>query len=506
MERSDRQNTLIGFEALGLLTGARRAGDWSGTLPEITGLSVDSRQTRAGHLFAALPGVKFHGAEFAAYALRMGAAAILTDARGAEIVEAAASPLTVPVIVHDDPRRALALAAARWYARQPEVMVAVTGTNGKTSVASFTRQIWEALGERAVNFGTVGVEGAVSRALTHTTPEPITLHALLADLADAGVSHAAMEASSHGLEQRRLDGVHLAAAAFTNITRDHLDYHPDFEAYLVAKMGLFARVLPRGGTAVVNLGDAHAGRVLDEAEARGQRVIGVGEGKAADIRIGGRRFDAEGQEVLFSYAGKRHKVRLDLIGGFQAENALVAAGLAIASGSAPEAVFRALPNLRAVRGRMERAAVRTNGAAVYVDYAHTPDALRTALAALRPHVMGRLVVVFGAGGDRDRGKRPLMGEAAAEAADVVYVTDDNPRTEDPAAIRSEILAACPEANEIGDRAEAILTAVDALGAGDALLIAGKGHETGQIVGDAVFPFDDIEQASVAVAALDGLGA
>jgi UDP-N-acetylmuramoyl-L-alanyl-D-glutamate--2,6-diaminopimelate ligase len=506
MVRSDRQNTLIGFEALGLLTGARRAGDWSGTLPEITGLSVDSRQTRAGHLFAALPGVKFHGAEFAAYALRMGAAAILTDARGAEIAEAAASPLTVPVIVHDDPRRALAMAAARWYARQPEVMVAVTGTNGKTSVASFTRQIWEALGERAVNFGTVGVEGAVARALTHTTPEPITLHALLAELADAGVSHAAMEASSHGLEQRRLDGVHLAAAAFTNITRDHLDYHPDFEAYLDAKMGLFARVLPRGGTAVVNLGDAHAGRVLDEAEARGQRVIGIGEGKAADIRIGGRRFDAEGQEVLFSYAGRRHKVRLDLIGGFQAENALVAAGLAIASGSPAEAVFRALPNLKAVRGRMERAAVRANGAAVYVDYAHTPDALRTALAALRPHVMGRLVVVFGAGGDRDRGKRPLMGEAAAEAADVVYVTDDNPRSEDPAAIRAEILAACPEANEIGDRAEAILTAVDALGPGDALLIAGKGHETGQIVGDAVFPFDDIEQASVAVAALDGLGA
>lgn len=506
MERSDRQNTLIGFEALGLLAGARRAGDWSGSLPQITGLSVDSRMTRAGHLFAALPGTKVHGAEFVPYALRMGAAAILTDERGAAIAEVAAAPLAVPVIVQDDPRRALAVAAARWYARQPEVVVAVTGTNGKTSVASFTRQIWEAIGERAVNFGTVGVEGAVARGLTHTTPEPITLHALLADLADAGVTHAAMEASSHGLEQRRLDGVHLEAAAFTNITRDHLDYHPDFDAYLTAKLGLFSRVLPRGGTVVVNLGDAHAGRVAEIAAARGQRLIGVGESEEADIRIGARRFDAEGQEVLFSHGERRYKVRLDLIGGFQAENALVAAGLAIASGSAPEAVFNALPNLRAVRGRMERAAVRTNGAAVYVDYAHTPDALRTALAALRPHVMGRLIVVFGAGGDRDRGKRPLMGEAAAEGADVVYVTDDNPRTEDPATIRAEILAACPEANEIGDRAEAILTAVDALGPGDALLIAGKGHETGQIVGDAVFPFDDIEQASVAVAALDGLGA
>jgi UDP-N-acetylmuramoyl-L-alanyl-D-glutamate--2,6-diaminopimelate ligase len=506
MAGPDRKGSLMGFEALGLLAGGRRAGDWSGPLPSIAGLSVDSRDTRPGHLFAAMPGSRVHGAEFVPYALRMGAAAVLTDPRGAEIAETLAGPLAVPVVVHEDARRALALAAARFHSRQPEVMVAVTGTNGKTSVASFTRQIWEAAGESAVNFGTVGVEGALARPLSHTTPEPITLHALLAELADHGITHAAMEASSHGLEQRRLDGVHLAAAAFTNITRDHLDYHPDFAAYLEAKRGLFARVLPRGATAVVNVGDPNAAAFITTAESRGQRLLRVGTAREADLRVENRRFDAEGQELLFSWRGTRHRVHLALIGGFQAENALVAAGLAIGAGMAPETAIAALPGLRAVRGRMEKAATRTNGAAVYVDYAHTPDALATALQALRPHVMGRLVVLFGAGGDRDRGKRPLMGEAAAAHADVVYVTDDNPRSEDPAAIRAAIRAGCPEANEIGDRAEAILHAVDALGPGDALLIAGKGHETGQIVGDAVFPFDDVEQASVAVAALDGLGA
>ena len=342
----------------------------------------------------------------------------------------AEGPLEVPVIVSEVPRHALAIAASRWSGRQPEVMVAVTGTNGKTSVASFTRQIWEALGETAVNFGTVGVEGAVAAPLGHTTPEPVTLHRLLADLADKGVTHAAMEASSHGLDQRRLDGVALAAAGFTNLTRDHLDYHADFEAYFAAKLGLFERVLPRQGTAVVNLDDPHGPRVRRIAKRRGQKLVTVGRAEGCDLRLIGQRFDATGQEVLFAWAGKSHKARLDLIGGFQAHNALVAAGLAIGSGSAPEAVLGALPGLRTVRGRMERAATRANGAAVFVDYAHTPDALTTALTALRPHVMGRLIVVFGAGGDRDRGKRPLMGAAATAAADVVYVTDDNPRTED----------------------------------------------------------------------------
>ena len=506
MARSDRTDTLMGFEGLGLLAGTRRAGNWSGSLPEITGLSVDSRRTQPGQLFAALPGVHVHGGTFISYALRMGAAAVLTDPEGLAIAEAELGPLEVPVVLSDSPRRTLAIAASRWSGRQPETVVAVTGTNGKTSVASFTRQIWEALGECAVNFGTVGVEGAVAAPLTHTTPEPIALHQLLADLADQGVTHAAMEASSHGLDQHRLDGVHLAAAGFTNITRDHLDYHPDFEAYFAAKLGLFDRVLPRQGTAVVNLDDPHGARVQEAVEARGQQLLTVGRAEGADLRLIGQRFDATGQEIVFAWEGRSQRARLDLIGGFQAHNALVAAGLAIGSGSKPPEVLAALSGLRTVRGRMERAATRTNGAAVFVDYAHTPDALSTALNALRPHVLGRLLVVFGAGGDRDRGKRPLMGAAAAAAADVVFVTDDNPRTENAADIRAAVLAACPEATEVADRAEAILTAVDALQPGDALLIAGKGHETGQIVGSDVLPFDDLEQASVAVAALDGLRA
>ncbi len=507
MAGTERTDTLAGFEALGLLAGTRRAGDWSGGLPELTGLSVDSRRTRPGHLFVALPGSKVHGGAFISFALRMGAAAILTDAEGLALAEAEhGGSLPVPVILSDEPRRALAIAASRWYGRQPETIVAVTGTNGKTSCASFTRQIWEGLGETAVSFGTVGVEGAVAAPLSHTTPEPLTLHALLTDLADQGVTHAAMEASSHGLDQHRLDGVHLAAAGFTNLTRDHLDYHPDFEAYLEAKLALFTRVLPRKGAAVINIDDPHGPRFRASAEARGQRVITVGRGAAAQLRLTGQRFDSTGQDVLFSWQKRSHRARLELVGGFQAHNALLAAGLAIGSGSDAEAVFAALPGLRTVRGRMERAATRTNGAAVFVDYAHTPDALTTALTALRPHVMGRLLVVFGAGGDRDRGKRPLMGAAAAAGADVAFVTDDNPRTEDPAAIRAAVLAGCPEATEIGDRAEAILTAVDALQPGDALLIAGKGHETGQVIGQDILPFDDIEQASVAVAALDGLRA
>jgi UDP-N-acetylmuramoyl-L-alanyl-D-glutamate--2,6-diaminopimelate ligase len=500
-----RAEGLAGFEALGLLAGATRAGDWSAPPAALTGLAVDSRRVKPGNLFAALPGAVAHGAEFVPYALRMGAGAILTDADGLRRAEAE-GPLGVPVIVVENPRRALALAAARWSGAQPETVVAVTGTNGKTSVASFTRQIWEALGDRAVNFGTVGVEGAVAAPLAHTTPEPIALHALLAELAAAGVTHAAMEASSHGLHQHRLDGVRLKAAGFTNLTRDHLDYHADEAAYFAAKLGLFTRVLLRGGAAVVNLDDRFGPRVAEAARARGQRVIGVGRAEACELRLTAQRFDATGQEARFVWAGRAHVARLGLIGGFQASNALVAAGLAIGSGSDPEQTFAALPGLATVRGRMQRAATRKNGAAVFVDYAHTPDALATALAALRPHVMGRLLVVFGAGGDRDRGKRPLMGRAAAAGADVAFVTDDNPRSEDPAAIRAAVLEGCPGATEIGDRAEAILTAVDALQPGDALLIAGKGHETGQIVGDDVLPFDDAEQASVAAAALDGLGA
>jgi UDP-N-acetylmuramoyl-L-alanyl-D-glutamate--2,6-diaminopimelate ligase len=475
---------------------------------QVTGLSVDSREVKEGHLFAALPGTRFHGAEFIPFALRMKAGAILTDREGAALAADALTGAEVPVVIAEDPREALAFCAALWFEDQPEVQVAVTGTNGKTSVASFTRQLWTEMGAEAVSIGTTGIEGAYTAPLKHTTPEPITLHRALAAIAQAGVTHAAMEASSHGLAQRRVDGVRLRAAAFTNLSQDHLDYHADFEDYFAAKAGLFDRVLPEDGTAVINIDDAWGPRMAEIAEDRGQDLLTVGRKSEALLQILGQRFDATGQELRFEWAGRIQQVRMGLIGGFQAENALVAAGLCIGTGADPQEVFDTMPMLQTVRGRMQFAARRDNGAAVFVDYAHTPDALSTALRAIRPHVLGRLIVVFGAGGDRDRGKRPLMGRAAVENADVVFITDDNPRSEDPDLIRSEIIrgiTARGEVTEVGDRAEAILRAVDALGPGDTLLVAGKGHETGQIIGDQVLPFDDVEQASVAVAALDGKG-
>ncbi|TDT77200.1 UDP-N-acetylmuramoylalanyl-D-glutamate--2,6-diaminopimelate ligase [Litoreibacter halocynthiae] len=474
-----------------------------GAEAEVTGLSVDSRLVKPGHLFAALPGSNMHGAEFIQYALRMDAAAILTDPEGASIAEDEVGASNAALIVTEDPRQALAYAAALWFGAQPGTMVAVTGTNGKTSVASFTRQIWLELGLEAVNFGTAGVEGVFTAPMTHTTPEPITLHKLLSEMAGQGVTHAAMEASSHGLEQRRLDGVHLVAAAFTNFTQDHLDYHATFQDYFNAKAGLFRRVLAQDGVAVINMDDPKGAEMAAIANERGHRLLRVGASDNCDLQLLGQRFDATGQDLRFSFGGEVHQARLDLIGGFQASNVMVAAGLAIGAGAKPADVFQTLPMLTTVRGRMQKAATRANGAAVFVDYAHTPDALATALKAMRPHVMGRLVVVFGAGGDRDKSKRPLMGAAARDNADVVFVTDDNPRTEDPASIRAAIMDAVPSATEVGDRAEAILRGVDALGPGDTLLIAGKGHETGQTVGDDVLPFDDVEQASVAVAALEG---
>ncbi len=469
---------------------------------QIAGIAVDSREVKEGYLFAALPGSRVHGGEFIQYALRQGATAILTDAEGARIAEQEILNSGAALILSDDPRQTLAYTAALWFGQQPKTIVAVTGTNGKTSVASFVRQIWSELGHAAVNLGTTGVEGAWTAPLAHTTPEPITLHRALAGAAEAGVTHASMEASSHGLDQRRLDGVTLTAAGFSNFTQDHLDYHETFEAYFAAKAGLFRRVLPEDGTAVINMDDPRGPEMRAIAAARGQSVMTIGQG-TGDLNRLTQRFDATGQDLRFSYLGKVHQVRLNLIGGFQAENILLACGLVIAAGDEPEAVFETLPHLTTVRGRMELAATRENGAAVFVDYAHTPDAVSTAIQALRPHVMGRLIAIVGAGGDRDAGKRPLMGQAAAEHADLVIVTDDNPRSEDPATIRMAVMEGAPNATEIGDRAEAILRGVDALGPGDALLICGKGHETGQIVGDDVLPFDDVEQASVAVAALDG---
>lgn len=474
-----------------------------GKNPTITGLSVDSRTVTDGTLFFALPGSAVHGGEFIQYALRMGAAAILTDAKGAQIAAAELAASEAALIVAEDPRGALAQTASLWFGAHPDTVIAVTGTNGKTSVSTFARQIWVEMEQSAVNLGTTGVEGVWTHPLKHTTPEPITLHRTLAAAKAQGVTHVAMEASSHGLDQRRLDGVVLSAAGFSNFTQDHLDYHHTFEAYFNAKMGLFTRLLPDDGVAVINIDDPKGPEVVEIAERRGVEVITVGRHPEARLHLHAQRFDATGQQILFDWQRGRFSARLNLIGGFQADNVLLAAGLCIASGSDPEEVFDTLPYLTTVRGRMEHAATRKNGGSVFVDYAHTPDAVATALQAMRPHVMGKLIAIVGAGGDRDAGKRPLMGAAAAEHADVVFVTDDNPRSEDPAAIRAAVMAGAPEATQVADRAEAILRGVDALGPGDALLIAGKGHETGQIIGDDVLPFDDVEQAHVAVSALDG---
>ncbi|MGB3243140.1 MAG: UDP-N-acetylmuramoyl-L-alanyl-D-glutamate--2,6-diaminopimelate ligase [Sulfitobacter sp.] len=485
----------ITLNSLGLMAAG-------GQNPALSSLEVDSRKITQGSFFAAMPGSVVHGATFVEAALEQGAVAVLTDVEGARIAGDAVRAAGAALIVSAQPREALARAAALWFGAQPKTMIAVTGTNGKTSVSTFVRQIWIEMGLAAVNLGTTGIEGAWTAPLAHTTPEPITLHRALARAAAEGVTHAAMEASSHGLDQRRLDGVTLTAAGFTNFTQDHLDYHETFDAYFDAKAGLFARVLPDEGIAVINIDDRRGVDMAAIARARGCEVITVGR-DGGDLHLTAQRLDSVGQDLRFDWRGKSFQKRLDLIGGFQADNVMLACGLVIACGGEPSDVFDTLPHLSTVRGRMQLAATRDNGAAVFVDYAHTPDAVATALSAMRPHVMGRLVAIIGAGGDRDVGKRPLMGAAALKHADVVIVTDDNPRSEDPASIRAAVLQGAPGAIEIGDRAEAILRGVDMLEAGDALLIAGKGHESGQIVGDDILPFDDVEQASVAVAALDG---
>ncbi|MEM8793154.1 MAG: UDP-N-acetylmuramoyl-L-alanyl-D-glutamate--2,6-diaminopimelate ligase [Pseudomonadota bacterium] len=467
-------------------------------------LAVDSREVKKGDLFVAIPGTELDGAEFAQYAVRQGASAVVATADGVETARRDIGALPVPFFVAANPRAELSRLAALYYGEQPEVIVAITGTNGKTSTAHFLRQIWAHAGHKAAAFGTTGVEGeGFDEPLRHTTPEPITLHALLARLAQKGCTHAAMEASSHGLSQHRLDGVRLKAAGFTNISRDHMEYHATHEDYLAAKLRLFDTVLPADGTMVINAMDAELPRFHSVRDSRGVKMITVGTEEGVDLRLSDQRFRGDGQDVKFHWKGRAHDVPLDLIGDFQAENVAISAGLALATGGDEAQVFSALAHLTGVKGRMELAARRENGAAVYVDYAHTPDALRTAISALRPHCAGRLIVVFGAGGDRDPGKRPMMGEAVAEGADHAIITDDNPRSEDPAAIRAAVKAACPEGEEIGDRAEAILVGVDALRApGDCLLIAGKGHEQGQIVGADILPFDDGEQARAAVAVLD----
>ncbi len=465
-------------------------------------ICVDSRLAKAGVLFVAMPGTNTHGAQFAAQAIENGASVVLTDEAGAHLV--LNDHPQICVLQAENARLALSQCAQAFYPEIPDRIVAVTGTNGKTSTASFVRQIWQKLGMRAVNFGTAGVEGDVEFPSRLTTPEPVTLHRLLSDLKTAQITHASMEASSHGLDQHRLDQVSLQAAGYTNLSRDHLDYHESFGEYFAAKAGLFERVLPMGGTAVINMDDHFGETMRLIAQGRSQNLIKVGRSESADLRLVDQRFREDGQDIRLEYRGVGATARLSLIGAFQAENLLVAMGLVLAEDGVNFVdVVNTLGHLETVRGRMQFAAKRANGAAVFVDYAHTPDALQTALEAIRPHVLGKLIVVIGAGGDRDKGKRPLMGAAASEYADLVFVTDDNPRSEDPATIRAEVMAGTNEAIEIPDRAEAILRAIDAGQSGDVILIAGKGHETGQIVGDQILPFDDVEQASISVAALEG---
>ncbi|MBI5112676.1 MAG: UDP-N-acetylmuramoyl-L-alanyl-D-glutamate--2,6-diaminopimelate ligase [Rhodovulum sp.] len=453
----------------------------------ITAVTADSRAVTPGALFAAVPGTRADGLDFVPAAVAQGAAAVL-----AERPPPAPLPDTVALVLVDDVRRALAVAAARLHPRQPAVVAAVTGTSGKTSVAAYTRQIWTGLGHRAASIGTIGlVTPDTEEYGSLTTPDPVALHMTLDRVAGEGVTHLALEASSHGIEQRRLDGVRVAVAGFTNITRDHLDYHLTFEAYLAAKLGLFERLLAADGTAVIDIDHDHADAVVAAARARRVRVLTVGRRAGADIRAAAVDIDGFSQTVTIAHAGRTCRVRLPLVGAFQVDNALVAAGQAIATGDEPTAVFEQLEGLTGAKGRLELVGHRC-GAPIFVDYAHKPDALAKALDALRPYARGKLVVVFGAGGDRDTGKRPLMGAIAAEKADRVIVTDDNPRSEDPAAIRAAILQAAAGAVEIGDRRRAIHVAIASLADGDVLLVAGKGHETGQTIQGTTLPFSDHE--------------
>ncbi len=469
--------------------------------PDIVSVTADSRAVTPGSLFVAVPGVKQDGRDFIPAAVQAGAAAVLAP-EGAKPFDG------VPMVTAGEPRRSLALMAAVLAGPQPERIVAVTGTNGKTSTVDFLRQIWTGMGRKAASFGTLGLIAPddVLSALPFeipalTTPDPVTLARGLAALRGAGVTDVALEASSHGLDQRRLDGVRITAAGFTNLTRDHLDYHGDIDAYRAAKMRLFETLLPDDGFAAANADmDRDTLEVLREiTQRRGLELRLTGE-KGDAVRLVAQKFLPEGQRLMLEAWGEPFDVTIALPGRFQADNVMLAAALAAADRDDMAAVMAWLSHLQGVRGRMERAALLPSGAAVYVDYAHTPDALARVLDSLRPHAKGRLIVVFGAGGDRDRGKRPLMAHEAALRADAVIVTDDNPRSEDPAAIRKDVLLGAPEAMEIGDRREAIAAGIGMLEAGDVLLVAGKGHEQGQTIAGVVHPFDDVSVAQSLVEA------
>lgn len=458
---------------------------------EILGMTADSRKVKPGFLFAALKGSVQDGSQFATMAIQKGAAAILSDG--------SADAGGLPHVVADEPRRALALAAKRFHAAQPEFVVAVTGTNGKSSTVDFARQIWSRAGLKAASMGTLGAIGPSGKIdVGHTTPDPVTIHETLSALAGQGVTHCAMEASSHGLEQHRLDGVDLSAVGFLNFTQDHLDYHGSMEEYLKSKLRLFASLAPKGIPAIVNADSAQRDDFEAAAKSAGLQVVSFGW-RGEDLWIDELMPKQAGQSLFLYWRDVEQKpVELPLIGEFQALNALAAAAICLSLGMEFPAVADGLANLKPVKGRLEFVGKTETGAAVFVDYAHTPDGLDVLLRAVRPHTAGRLKVIFGCGGDRDAKKRPLMGEIASRQADDVIVTDDNPRSEDPATIRAAVLAGAKGAREIGDRGEAIRTVIGELRKGDTLVIAGKGHETGQIVGRTVLPFSDQDEAQAAL--------
>jgi UDP-N-acetylmuramoyl-L-alanyl-D-glutamate--2,6-diaminopimelate ligase len=456
----------------------------------VHGITSDSRQVKPGFVFFALSGTKLDGAKYIAQALDNGASAIICQTgsyQGQGLV-----------IESDNPRLLLALMAARFQDRQPDTIVAVTGTNGKTSVAVFVRQIWAAMGFRAASLGTIGVVGPEgTQYLGHTTPDPVQLSQIAANLRDDHVQHLAIEASSHGLSQYRLDGLRLTAGGFTNLTRDHLDYHATIEEYFAAKMRLFDELLAEGAAAVINMDSPYGAQVQQHALASGLVPYTVGHAGADLILVEVKR-NGLGQQLKLQTKTATYDVALPLVGEFQTSNALVAAGLVIASGGEESLALHALESLKGAKGRLELVGITETSASIFVDYAHTPDALENAILALQPYVTGKLSVVFGCGGDRDKGKRPLMGEVASRLAARIYVTDDNPRTEDAKIIRAEILVAAKQAIEIPDRAEAIATAIKVLGKGDILLVAGKGHEEGQIVGQLTIPFSDHDAVAAAL--------
>jgi UDP-N-acetylmuramoyl-L-alanyl-D-glutamate--2,6-diaminopimelate ligase len=449
---------------------------------EVTGFAIDHRKVAPGSVFGAFKGAVFNGEDFIDQAVDRGAVAVV--ARPEAHVE------RVPRLADAEPRRLFAELAARFYAPFPQTVVAVTGTNGKTSTVEMARQMWRMAGHRSASIGTLGVTTSDDQVSTGlTTPDIVTFLNNMAGLKRMGISHVAYEASSHGLDQHRAEGVPLAAAAFTNFSRDHLDYHQTMEAYFESKMRLFEELLPPGKPAVVWTDDPKSGEVIDRARVVGHEVLTVGR-KGETIRLVEQKPTSLGQTLILEHAGQSHRLALPLIGAYQAANVLTAAGLVLATAGAWNATFAAMQRVAPVRGRLERAVISRNGVPVYIDYAHTPDALEAAIAALRPHVEGRLITVFGAGGDRDQGKRPQMGKVATDLSDVVIVTDDNPRGENPAKIRAAIMAAAPGATEVAGRREAIAEAIRIAREGDIVLVAGKGHETGQIIGDKVLPFDD----------------